>query len=128
MGEESKEATGAGDDSGSHPTYRCSKSSEPGRNASSQALQNVNLSKSSGVSAASSTSSSTPLIYRQDRRPRVQPQGPQNFSLQDVNLGEQTFSLLGSDSQQYPFSKNPDLTINTFKQTIGDIDLETQAQ
>lgn len=118
MGEESKEAKGAGDDSGSHPTYRCSKSSEPGRNASSQAPLNVSLSKSSGVSVASSTSSSTPLIYRLDRRPRVQPQGPQNFNLQDVTLGKQTFSLLDSDSQQYPFSKNPNLIINIFKQTI----------
>lgn len=56
--------------------------------------QNVDLSRPSGVAEASSTSSSTSLIYRQDRRARGQAQGPQ-----DVTLGEQTPPLLGSDSQ-----------------------------
>lgn len=48
----------------------------------------MGLSKPTGVSEASSTSNSMSLIYRQDRRPRVQ-------------------------------------ALNTFKHTVGDINLET---
>lgn len=67
------------------------KSSEPVRNAISQAPQNVGLSKDSGIQRLAQAKFYS-LNLQRKQESRGPATGPQNRSLQEVSLGSQTLS------------------------------------